>query len=168
MAKYEDQMNLPKYRNGQWSVRWKRLDAHGNRFAQDNLYCTLDEKYGMRFFGSNFDSTYAEGQKILISEEQAVAIARPVAVKLLTSPITLPWSKGLKLRSEAKTELWIVNPNHILKYKSREEVPLGDVVARLAWVAKFQAAGGGRADAYIYLWIDTETKEVLGGDFAED
>jgi hypothetical protein len=167
-AVYEDQPNMPRYRNGQWAVRWPRTDARGHRFLEDNIYCTLDEKYGASFLGRHFVSTFVECQKMLITADEAIAISRPAATTLLSARIASEWSGGLTLKSEAKAEVRIVNPNHILKYLTSEEVPWpGDVLARLAWVIKLRASDAKTRNVYIYLWIDTETKEVLGGEFSE-
>jgi len=164
-TEFEDQMNLPKYREGEWVIRWRRIDAEGHRFQLDNIYCTLDEKFGVSFLSRLFVSTFAEGQKVLVSADQAMAVAQRAAQKLLAGPMTSAWPKGLTLIPEGKPETLIVNPNHLMKYKTPDEVPVGDVVARLAWVTKFRASDDKGSDAFIFLWIDTETKEVLGGDF---
>jgi hypothetical protein len=73
------------------------------------------------------------------------------------------------LRTDPVWATLIVNPNHILKYKSIEDMPREvDLAARLAWVVKCHVSNDKGTDRYIYLWIDTETKEVIGGDFAAE
>jgi hypothetical protein len=161
-------LDPPKYYDGQWSIRWPRIDSQGHQFYQDTISGTLNEKYGITSFANNFISKYTDGQKILVSKDQAIEIGRATALKLLGSPLAADWSAGLSLHSAATAELWIVNPYHILNYKSFEammEANEGSLNARLAWVTEYRAENAQGMGRYVDVWVDTETKEILGGDF---
>jgi hypothetical protein len=166
IAEYDPGLNPPKYYDGQWAVRWPRDDGHGHQFSQDTISVTLNEKYGITSLANNFTSKFPHDQKILISKDQAIAVGRSVAQKLLSSPLTADWSKGLSLLPAATAQLWVVNPNHILRYNSLEELASApfDSTARLAWVVTYRASNGSMGRD-VEVWIDAETKEAIGGDF---
>ena len=169
VAKFSPKPNSHKFRNGQWTVTWPRVDDEGHPFRMDNIYCTLDEKWGADFLTCFFVSKFKDGQNITISSSQATEMGISVAKKLLPSPMFSQWTSGLTLQGDTKTELQIVNPNHILKYKSLNDLPPEiDLAARLVWVVKCHISNGKGDDHYLYLWIDTETKEVIGCDFKDE
>jgi hypothetical protein len=166
-AQYTPLLNLPKYHEGTWTISWPRVDAQGHLFTNDVINVIFSEKFGIIAYACVFTSKYNESQKIVISHDQAIKIAQPAAQKLLDSPLTADWSKGLNLLPAATTELWIVNPNHILKYNSFEEAAMAgsDITARLAWAVEYRAVNAQGMGRSIDVWVDTETGEVLGGDF---
>lgn len=158
--------NPPKYYDGEWMVKWPRTDAKGNCFALDTITITVNEKHGITSLAKNFVSEFSENTKIAVSEKEAIEIARPVAQKLLKSPLTSKWSTGLAIESGATAKMWIINPNHILKYQNIEDMATaGDLKARLAWVVKFRASNSDGLGSNIFVWVDAENAEILGGDF---
>jgi hypothetical protein len=165
---FSPQMNLPKYRDGQWEIRWQRIDLQGHIFDQDSIYLILNEKFGITFLGYNFVSAFTEGQKVVLSREQAIDLGRESALKILQNPMAASWLPGARLGAVASAGIYVVNPNHILRYKSLDEmITAPDTTARLAWVIKYQAVdpSGNSGSHDVGVWIDTETKEMLGGDF---
>lgn len=165
---YQPDVNLPKYYDGVWYIGWPRTDSQGHYFGQDGITVVLSEKHGLTGFSYGFYSKYSDAQKIVVSHDQAIEIGRSAAQQLLGSPLTADWSGRLKLLPAATAELVIVNPNHILKYKSFDEMSAaneGSLNARLAWVVEYRAENDKGMGRYVDVWVDTETKEILGGDF---
>ncbi len=158
--------NPPKYYDGEWMVKWPRTDARGNWFALDAITITVNEKHGITSLVKNFVSEFSENTKVAVSEKEAIEIARPLAKKLLKSPLTSQWSTGLAIEGGGTAKMWIINPNHILKYENIEDMATaGDLEARLAWVVKFRASNSDGLGSNIFVWVDAENAEILGGDF---
>ncbi len=166
-AEYAPGLNLPKYQEGTWTVSWPRIDSHGHLFAGDVVNVILSEKFGLIALSYIFNSKYTDGQKVLVSREQAIEAGRSAAQQLLGSPLTADWSGGMSLRPAATATLWVVNPNHLLQYKSFEDMATttGDATARLAWIVEYRVENAQGMGRYVDVWIDAETKEILGGDF---
>ncbi len=127
----------------------------------------VSEKFGLIALSCIFNSKYTEAQKVLVSHDQAIEIGRPAAQKLLGGPLTADWSAGLSLRPAAKATLWIVNPNHLLQIKSFDDMATasGDENARLAWIIEYRAENSQGMGRYVEVWVDAQTKAILGGDF---
>lgn len=158
--------NPPKYYDGEWMIKWPRTDARGNRFALDNITVTVSEKYGITSLAKNFVSEFSENTKVAVSQKDAIEIARPAAQRLLKSPLTSQWATGLSIENGASAKMWIINPNHILKHENIEDMATaGDLRARLAWVVKFRASNSDGLGSNIFVWVDAENAEILGGDF---
>lgn len=158
--------NPPKYYDGEWMIKWPRTDAMGNRFALDNITATVSEKYGITSLAKNFVSEFSENTKIAIPEKDAIEIARPVAQKLLKSPLISQWATAAFIEDGASAKMWIINPNHILNYENIGDIATaGDLKARLAWVVKFRISNSDAQNRDIFIWIDAENADLLGGDF---
>ncbi len=162
-----DMRDAKRYYDGQWLIRWQRTDSQGHLFEMDGLTANMSEKYGSLGFRLNFDSTFEEVHGKLISSEEALAAARAPAEILLNNrnlagPFIPP---GLHL-GDAKTALFIVNPNNILQCKTMDQVK-NQLAARLAWRVEYTLMDGDVPASYhtMIIRIDAQTKEVLGGDF---
>jgi hypothetical protein len=168
-AEYAPGLNLPKYHEGTWTVSWPRIDSQGHLFAGDVVNVILSEKFGLIALSYIFNSKYTEGEKILVSREQAIEIGRLAAQKLLGSPLTVDWSNGMNLVPYGTAALWVVNPNHLLQYKSLEDMATttGDATARLAWIVEYRAENAKGMGRYVDVWVDAQTKNILGGDFRD-
>lgn len=159
---------FPKYYEGVWHIRWPRVDKEGHVFIADSLDVFLSETKGLRYASLNYFSKYQEPIGPLISQNEAVKLSGPAAENLLHSKLTVPWGlNGLRL-ADSKSVLWIVNPNHIFQWKSiNDAASAADTTAKLAWWVEYKTTSGSASASghLIDIWIDAQTKKVLGGDF---
>jgi hypothetical protein len=161
-------MNYPRYYDGEWRIRWSRVDSQGHKFGLDALHVELSEKLGLVGINKVFVSDFQEVKGPLITSDEAITLSRPYANTLLNSGVTEAWvPPGLQLGA-VKANLWIMNPNHILgsKVLDFQAVDNGKQ-ARLAWVVLYQLMKGNTPASYhtIGIWIDAQNKEAIGGDF---
>jgi hypothetical protein len=165
---FDATMELPKYYEGQWHIRWPRVDKGGHIFSGDNIDLWMSETGGLKAVYYNYFSQYEEPKNPLISKDEALKASRPAAETLLNSQLTR--SSGLSGLQLGKSEavLWIVNPNHIFQWKSMNDADSpADTTAKLAWIVEYQTTSGQSAitNHLIDIWIDAQTKETIGGNF---
>jgi hypothetical protein len=167
-VQFNKQMDYPKYYDGEWAVRWDRIDSQGHRFDMDALHVELNEKLGLVGIDMVFVSDFQEVKGPLIASDEAIALSRPYAGALLNSGVTETWvPPGLQL-GPAQAHLWIMNPNRVLQSKTLDQHAVAfQKQARLAWVVLYQLMKGNTPASYhtLEIWIDAQTKEAIGGDF---
>lgn len=150
---------------GGWGVDWKRR-ADGYVYYYDSIGISVHEKYGLWGYNYNFFSLYHPPQKINITKDQAVEIAKKNIDKIMHSPLLGGWYDGYKAGELDSVELMIVNPNYIHIFK-KNYVPIPVPDAKLGWVARFICVTNKNRPSTQLLpteiWIDAETGELLGG-----
>ena len=163
-----------RYRTGQWSIAWIRTDIEGHEFMNDRASVSLLEEYGLLSFRLSWNSTYDDKPRKPMGKNRAVHMATEYATKIMQWPPALARFTGFALKEHTDAKLAVVNPNHMLDLKRIEELGNpGDRNARLAWVITFGGKYAGPreqgglvpVDAEIYVWLDAETCQFLGGDF---
>jgi hypothetical protein len=167
------QRELPKYRDGRWTVVWPRIDDKGHQFAQDVLVVQMEEKIGPYSASKNFISNYTSPETIKVTEEMAREKASKYGKEIMEWPPAQTRFAGFKLSDPIRIEMWVVNPNNITAQQNYEDLGTAhDINARLAWVIKFNAVYSGSSedkelpgDSKISVWIDAENGNFLGGDF---
>jgi hypothetical protein len=152
-----------KYFVGRWHIRWPRFDAKGYPFNEDSITIYISEDQGLATAFINFFSNYQEPLGPLISKDDALKIANLTAQALVDKWL----GGGLQLGAPTKIEEGIVNSNHILQAQTVADLAHKDTTARLAWVIIYSltANGAPAPERRIYLEVDAQTKEIIGGDF---
>ena len=154
---------------GEWFISWGRKEGD-YKYRDDSIIIILDEEYGLHGYGYNFFSNYNPPQRINISKDRAIEIAKNNIDHMINSSSgggpDLYKDNGIKT-----SELKIVNPNYFHDPKRYKIVPSS--YARLAWVMIFDCVGrdpikvkeelAELAPRKVEIWIDAETGEVLGG-----
>ena len=165
---FKPQMELPKYHDGEWEIRWPRVDSQGHSFDLDALHVHLSEKLGLVDVNLRFVSTFDEVQGKTISKEEAIEASHSPAETLLHGDLARPYlPSGLQL-GNATASMWIMNPKDVFKSKTLTEMNTSEQTkARLAWVVVYPLMNGAAPvpDQNVEVWIDAQTKEVIGGDF---
>ena len=153
------------YHDGEWLIGFQRIEGN-YKYWQDYISVSISEKYGLAGYRYEFFSQYHPPEKINISEEKAIEIAKKNINKIIHSPLVRGWYDGYKTGECHSAGLMIVNPNYIhIPEKGYDFTP--QPYARLAWVIGFESINmetskeGVLTDSMI--WIDAETGEVLGG-----
>jgi hypothetical protein len=162
----------PKYLIGSWWVEWARTNAQGNVFDDDRVAVQLTELYGLCAVHIDLNSLYDDKSLKPIDKRVAIEKAREPAKEILNWPALGGRYWQCAIKGEPTAELKVVNPNYITKLHSIEELAtVKNDHARLAWVVTFQVGYAGPPttngvpyDGEIYVWIDAETGEFLGGD----
>jgi hypothetical protein len=151
-----------KYFTGDWHIRWPRVDTKGYLFNADSVSIYISEDQGVTTAFYNFFSNYQEPQGPLISRDEALKIASPAAQSLIDKWL----GPGLQLGSPKIVVEGIVNPNHALQAQAVADLAHKDTTARLAWVVLYNlTANGTPTTAHrVQVWVDAQTKEVVGGD----
>ncbi len=170
---FEPKTDLPKYLEGRWFVQWPRSNGHGHLFQLDCINATVAETIGPIALSYNFFSNYSVGSFQPIPREKAFELALPRAREIMNWPPIKGRFRDFRLKNEPKSELLIVNPNHITKLSDIDALALAhETNARLAWVVSYTATYGGRrtgrnlipVDSQVQVFIDAETGFFLGGD----
>ena len=160
-----------RYRLGTWRVVWYRQNKQGVKFQYDTIIVQMIDGEEPLGLGYNFWSSYQDSDAQPIPAEKAMALAKEQAQKIMAWRPGAMWLQDFKLLDQPKSELQIVNPNHLL---SQSQVTgERDATARLAWVVTYPkiytgtkgANGAAPPGGYIEVWIDAETGEFLGGTF---
>jgi len=181
VARFKQNAESPKggpdyYYAGDWFIGWARTDSHGREFMNDGVVVQMTEECGPEGIGVNLFSRHTEGPTATptVSRTAAIEKSRALAEEIMSSPLGRKFFRNYELRNKLAAELKIVNPNHITRLHSTDELgDPGDQNARLAWMVTWQAVytgllgeGGLRpTDSKVSVWIDAETGESLGGDF---
>jgi hypothetical protein len=161
------------YYPGTWRVAWNRVDARGHEFAHDGLNVELTERDGPYILGVHLCSQVDENYFEPISQAAAIVKANEFSKQMFDWPPLKDDLRKFTLLDKPTAKLEIVNPNHIPRLLSLDELAqAGDQKARLAWVVTYTAAytgeqgeGGVPAPMSIGVWVDAETGEFLGGKF---
>ncbi len=161
-VKFEPVREIPKYYPGQWEISWPRVDEKGHLFAIDEISIYISETQGITSAVYNFFSTYQPPKEPLISRDDALKVGGPAAEILANKFI----GSGFQLATPDTVVQGIVNPNHILQAKTIEDtVALRDANARLVWVINYPLTSNGTSSPHeVQVWVDAQTKEVVGGD----
>lgn len=166
-------MEGERYYLGKWFVEWVPTSREGDELPNDRAAITLSELCGLVVLSVEWASTYEGRPSKLLDKDKAIGLAMPYSAKVADSVPAQAWLGKLSLERGTGADLRIVNPNHILKMKSLEDLGNpGDRRARLAWVVTFGAKRDTRlkgesrpGSVEVRVWIDAETGEFLGGDF---
>jgi hypothetical protein len=162
VAQYQSVEEYPKHYPGYWTVRWSRTDGFGDVFANDSITVGISEKYGLTGAAFNFFSSYSEPHGSLVTKEEALSIASVAAETMVAKWL----GRDFKLGSPNLVEKVIINPNRMLNAKNLEEGAKISDLARLSWYVSYPVTLKGSTDKHaVQVWVDAETKSVIGGDY---
>jgi hypothetical protein len=151
-----------KYYTGDWQIVWPRISSKGYLFNGNAVVINISEDQGVESAFFDFYMNYQEPQGPLISQDEALKIADPAAQAVVDKWL----GHGLQLGSPKIVVEGIVNPNHILQAQTVADLAHKDTTARLAWVVLYDLTANGipATGHRVQVWIDAQTKEVVGGD----
>lgn len=157
-----------QFNEGVWTLEWRRM-SQGYIFRDDRVHVTLSESYGPFSFFRNLPSKDPVINFVPIEKEKILDAAFVAANQIRR------WKPagilGGRLNPKPiRTNLFIVNPNHILEHTDVHNVGISkDLNSRLAWVIWYEwfedDSPTTKPTGEIQVWMDAENQKFLGGDY---
>jgi len=139
----------------EWKVRFRRVH-NGFLFKYDPIVVSLDPEDGsLMGFGYHFRSPLPESTRVVLTQEQAVEIARDYGDYLWSQTGELMWAR---LEIVQPNEYWEYSDVGYWIYWEIGAVAPTPISSRLAWVVAFDSPWS-RTE----IWMDAELGDILGG-----